>query len=497
MSDIKKRAERNGKVMRTISKIEQTIAKLERMKDEYMQKAVDARSRGETASYNLAKSGINATLTQEKRAKEMLLNIRITAELQKMGDTNADFLKGMSTIAKRISKINRQSDFVKLQKEINKALSGMEEAQAGLDGFLQNSDAAFAAIATAPGALSDEKLDEYISGKVSEKELMFDSEIDALTGNVVAPENNDQTMTVRVGDDEGRQAIAKPFPTPSGSFDFKPAVCPTVDMTALCGVDSAVRDLKLLDLIDTQSEPSVILGKDEGGNIARLKLSDAPHITIGGTLGSGKSSLLHGLVCSSALELGSDVRLLLFDIGGRELGMYNGMSVLASDVITDTASVIPALTLLDDEIDRRYALLSSAGAKDVAEYNRRTQKALPYIIVVFDEFADCIKTLDKFENAYCRLARQSAQAGVYTVLCSRVLTPDVFTPAVLANTDARIAFRTANKAESELIVGTDGAEDLELGSILCASGDAAKYVVPHITEKERAAVCSALKGDVL
>ena len=85
MTDIKKRAERNGKVNRTISQIKQTVAKLERMKDEYLQKAVAAKARGETGSYNLAKSGLNATLSQLKRSKEMLLNIEITAELQRMG----------------------------------------------------------------------------------------------------------------------------------------------------------------------------------------------------------------------------------------------------------------------------------------------------------------------------------------------------------------------------------------------------------------------------
>ena len=159
MTDIKKRAERNGKVRRTIAQIEQTVAKLERMKSEYMQKAVQAKARGESASYSLAKSGLNATLSQIKRAKEMLLNIEITAELQKMGETNADFLTGMSVISKRISKINKQSDFVKLQKEIQKALTGMEEAQAGLDIFLQNSDAAFAAISSSPAALTDEQID--------------------------------------------------------------------------------------------------------------------------------------------------------------------------------------------------------------------------------------------------------------------------------------------------------------------------------------------------
>lgn len=190
MPDIKKRAERNGKVRRTVSQIQQTIAKLERMKSEYMQKAIDAKARGETASYSLAKSGLNATLSQVKRAKEMLLNIEITAELQKMGETNADFLQGMSVIAKRISKINKQSDFVKLQKEIDNALSGMQEAQIGLDVFLQNSDAAFAAISSSPSALTDEQIDKLVDGKVSEKELLTDKSIDRLA-KIAASANAD------------------------------------------------------------------------------------------------------------------------------------------------------------------------------------------------------------------------------------------------------------------------------------------------------------------
>lgn len=180
MSNIKKRAERNAEVGRSIARIEQTIAKLERMKNEYIESAVGARERGETASYNLAKTGINATMTQIRRAKEMLLNIEITAELQRMGDTNADFLSTMSTIAKRISKINRKSNFVKLQKEIDSALSGVEQAQAGLDGFLKNTDAVFESIAQAPGALTDKQLDALIDGQATERDLMTDEQIKRL-----------------------------------------------------------------------------------------------------------------------------------------------------------------------------------------------------------------------------------------------------------------------------------------------------------------------------
>lgn len=203
MANIKVRAERNVKVRRTVSKIEQTIAKLERMKGEYLKKATDAKARGESASYSLAKSGLNATLSQIKRAKEMLLNIEITAELQKMGETNADFLTGMSTIAKRISKINKQSDFVKLQKEIEKALSGMEEAQAGLDVFLQNSDAAFAAISSVTGSLTDEQIDRLIDGRVSEKQLFMDNEIE----RIIQSTENDRGAS---------DLIAKPVNAPDG-----------------------------------------------------------------------------------------------------------------------------------------------------------------------------------------------------------------------------------------------------------------------------------------
>ncbi len=205
MSDIKKRAERNGKVRRTVAEIEQTVRKLETMKKEYMQKAIDAKARGESASYKLAKSGLNATLTQEKRAKEMLLNIKITAELQKMGETNADFLSGMSTIAKSISKVNKQSDFVKLQKEIEKALSGMEEAQSSLDGFLLNTDAAFASISSEQGALTDSEIDSLIDGKVSEKQLLMDEEIEKLVDKV------------KSGSEETSDLIAKPVNEPKGS----------------------------------------------------------------------------------------------------------------------------------------------------------------------------------------------------------------------------------------------------------------------------------------
>ena len=72
-----------------------------------------------------------------------------------------------------------------------------KEAQAGLDMFLQNSDAAFAAISSSAGALSDEQIDRLVDGKVTEKELLADEQINALSA--------------RLGGDEAVDLMAKPI----------------------------------------------------------------------------------------------------------------------------------------------------------------------------------------------------------------------------------------------------------------------------------------------
>lgn len=496
MSSIKERAERNGKVRRTISKIEQTIAKLERMKDEYLRKATEAKARGESGSYSLAKSGLNATLSQIKRAKEMLLNIEITAELQKMGDTNADFLTGMSTIAKRISKINKQSDFVKLQKEINKALSGMEEAQAGLDGFLLDSDAAFAAISSASGSLTDEQIDRLVDGRVSEKELLMDEQIERLmSAQTPVKKHADgaarENVRVRVGDVEEKPSpsVAKPFPSPNGVFDFR---------SEKKSPNGRYAELETIDeIVPCSDEIECVLGSCEDGAVSRLKLSQAPHILIGGILGSGKSNFIHRFICSLMLgESSENVRLLMFDFKCEELLAYNGVAQLAADVITDVSEVAPTLAAVETELNERYELFARLGVRDIESYNIKAEKKLPYVVVIFDEFGDIMKTAGakSFESAYTRLSRQSAGAGIFTVLCTRHVDSGVITPSIAAATDAALAFKVGTKEAAELLsapeaIGLKGTGDFVF--------DGKFYTVPRVSETTIARIASAFKGDIL
>ncbi len=448
--DIKARAERNGKIRRTIAQIEKTIASLERVKEEYLQKAADAKSRGDAASYSLCKSAINTTLTQIKRSKEMLLNIEITSELQKMGETNADFLTGMSVVAKRISKINKQSDFVKLQKEIQKALSGMEEAQAGLDVFLQNTDAQFAAISQSQGALTDKQIDELVDGKVSERELLMDAQLagakfaaDSLreTSNarreVLAEGSGTPERTASVKNDNVI-ATAKPFPMPDGAFRFEPKKSSVLDSRIL---EEDRGDFTALSDVYEKSEcPTLVIGQSADSQVYRVPLREAPVVLIGGVIGSGKTSFLRAQLCSLAVShTAEELRFTVFDIDGDEYIDFDGTPYMAANVITDRACVKPTFDALNGEIDRRYDAMSAVGARDIYAYNNRSETKLPFIVVVFDEYTDAVSSGD--EHDLLRLLRHASDAGVYFLLATRNVDGTAVTPAVLSAARLRLAMK--------------------------------------------------------
>lgn len=470
MSDIKKRAERNGKIRRTMSQIDQTIAKLERMKTEYIQSANEAKSRGELASYNLCKSGINATITQIRRAKEMRLNLDITAELQRMGDSNADFLSSMSMIAKRISKINRKSNFVKLQKEIDIALSGVEQAQAGLDGFLKNTDAAFAAISQAPGALNDNQLEELINGHVTERDLMMDDQIKELQEKLGGGKKSEQAQEperVREGGENAPQpsekakpAIAKPTPAPQGAYDF--GAGKSKPMPA--GVKNLVSEITLGDM----EKPCVFI-RQANGDVVSIEFSEYPHIIITGEPNSMQDRITCALAASfSAARL----RLVLADFGSGRLCNYDGMTQLAANTVADADEFAPMLSELKAEALRRYDLFTNSGVNDINEYIAAGGK-LPYIVLIVNEFGEVTGDM-RTENELLRIAKSSGAVGIYTVLYTG--DKSVISSGFDGIGAARIDFTSGD----EFTLGGSG-----------------KYVEPEFDERLKAAVIAAQSGGVL
>ncbi len=114
----------------------------------------------------------------------------------------------------------------------------------------------------------------------------------------------------------------------------------------------------------------VALGRDIAGRPVMVNLADMPHLLIAGATGAGKSSCINSLVASILMRATpDDVRMILVDPKRVELGQYNGLPHLLTQVVVNPKRAANALNWAIAEMERRYDLLAEAGMRDITGYN--------------------------------------------------------------------------------------------------------------------------------
>ncbi len=212
----------------------------------------------------------------------------------------------------------------------------------------------------------------------------------------------------------------------------------------------------------------IALGKDIPGDAQIVDLTRTPHLLIAGATGSGKSVCVNSIICSILYRRSPrEVKMMLIDPKIVELKFYNDIPHLLTPVITDPKRAFQALQWCIYEMERRYSLLDSLAVRDVRSYNAKVEKrslateALPYIVVVIDEFADLMQTSGKeLESTLARLAAMSRAVGIHLVLATQRPSTDVITGLIKANIPSRIAFMVSSKVDSRIILDAQGAEKL-------------------------------------
>lgn len=204
------------------------------------------------------------------------------------------------------------------------------------------------------------------------------------------------------------------------------------------------------------------IGKDVAGKPISTDLTTLPHLLIAGTTGSGKSVCVNSLLtCLLLNNTPVDLRLVLVDPKRVELTGYNGIPHLLTPVVVDTERVIGALQWLQREMDARYHKFSSAGARNIQDYNHKHNDHLPYLVAVIDELADLMMLApDETERAITRLAQLARATGIHLILATQRPSVDVVTGLIKANFPARIAFAVASSVDSRVILDQPGAERL-------------------------------------
>ena len=128
---------------------------------------------------------------------------------------------------------------------------------------------------------------------------------------------------------------------------------------------------------DEMTSPlALVLGKDIGGAPVVADLARMPHLLVGGTTGSGKSTAVNAMVLSLLYKATAEhVRLIMIDPKMLELSVYEGIPHLLAPVVTDMKEAANALRWCVAEMERRYQLMAALGVRNLAGFNRKIKEA--------------------------------------------------------------------------------------------------------------------------
>lgn len=252
--------------------------------------------------------------------------------------------------------------------------------------------------------------------------------------------------------------------------------------------NSKVAKVSIKDVLQSkefQLSPSPLtfaLGKDITGNVKVCNLQKMPHLLVAGTTGSGKSVCLNSIIVSILYKASPDeVKFIMIDPKQVELSMYEGLPhMVVPRVITDPTKAVNALSWAVDEMERRFKLISEERVRNIGEYNKLDKvvqnkvRKMPYLVIIFDEFADFMAVAkNEIEDKIRRIAQKARAAGIHLILATQRPSTDVVTGTLKGNLPARIAFKVASRVDSEVILGSTGAEKLlGYGDMLYKPADA-------------------------
>ncbi|HET6681830.1 MAG TPA: DNA translocase FtsK [Gemmatimonadaceae bacterium] len=247
----------------------------------------------------------------------------------------------------------------------------------------------------------------------------------------------------------------------------------------------AFRDLiEVREFQQARAALPIALGKNLEGKAVVADLAKMPHLLIAGATGSGKSVCVNTLITSLVYRhTPRTLRFLMVDPKMVELSVYNDLPHLKYRVVTDNRDAAAVLKWAVMEMQDRYALLAANGCRNIQDFNRRvadgaslekpknldvafentrwTDGVLPYIVVVIDELADLMMTVQgEVETPLAMLAQKARAIGIHLILATQRPSVNVITGLIKANFPSRIAFRVASQVDSRTIIDGVGAETL-------------------------------------
>lgn len=224
---------------------------------------------------------------------------------------------------------------------------------------------------------------------------------------------------------------------------------------------------------------SFVVGLRElDGDILYLNLGGAfgggqshePHTLVAGATGSGKSVLIQALILDIAATNPSRLaQIHLIDPKmGVDYAALERLPHIQDGAVIDQGRATEVLQGLVIEMDRRYELFRTAGARDIRTFNTKVapETRLPMVFLVHDEFAEWMLSDDYKEAVAANVSRlgvKARAAGIHLIFAAQRPDANVMPIQLRDNLGNRLILKVASVGTSEIALGQPGAEQL-LGS---------------------------------
>jgi S-DNA-T family DNA segregation ATPase FtsK/SpoIIIE len=237
---------------------------------------------------------------------------------------------------------------------------------------------------------------------------------------------------------------------------------------------------------NSRAELPLALGRDLTGKPYVADLVKMPHALIAGATGTGKSVCLNSFITSLIYRHTPEtLRFLLIDPKMVELSAYVDLPHLRHPVVTNPRDAASVLRWAVFEMERRYEILSLNTVRSLGEFNKKlrqgvllrrvhpkgpegdpdrwiwTDGPIPYVVLVVDELADLMSTVQsEVEKPLTLLAQKARAIGIHLLVATQRPSVNVITGLIKANFPSRVAFRVVSKVDSRTIIDQNGADAL-------------------------------------
>jgi S-DNA-T family DNA segregation ATPase FtsK/SpoIIIE len=200
------------------------------------------------------------------------------------------------------------------------------------------------------------------------------------------------------------------------------------------------------------------------------------HALVAGSTGSGKSEWLKALLVSMLLRSTPEkVQVALIDPKILTFAGAEGSPYLWRPVATTLADAMSILRAAVAEMDARYQVLARGGFVNLGERVKAGETDLPFLVLIFDEFADLVLAgrddKKEFESLVARIAGKGRAAGIHLVLATQRPDRAVVTGLIKANLPLKVCLKVANVVNAQIVLDEPGAESLfGKGDLLCDFG---------------------------